>query len=240
MQTLLNAVYPPSCLTCGGLTAENGALCGPCWRETPFIMGAACDACGTPLAGAAEVGTGPALCDTCLSIARPWTRGRAALVYSGKARDLVLKLKHADRHDIAAPAAGWLARAARDLIAPGTLIVPIPLHWSRRLKRRYNQAGLLADALSRKVERPVCHDALTRIRRTPSLDGARREARFDALSGAIAANPKRAPRLAGASVLIVDDVMTSGATCAAATEAAYAAGAQDVCVVALARVAKDA
>ncbi|QFS84667.1 double zinc ribbon domain-containing protein [Roseivivax sp. THAF197b] len=238
MQTLLDAVYPPSCLTCGGLVAENGALCGPCWRETPFITGLGCDACGAPLSG--DVQDGASLCDTCLTIARPWAKGRAALLYSGRARDLVLKLKHADRHDIAGPAAIWLARAAQGLIVPETLIVPVPLHWTRRLKRRYNQAGLLAAALGRTVNRPVCHDALVRTRRTPSLDGARREARFETLCGAIAPNPRRAGVLEGKPVLIVDDVMTSGATLAAATEAAHVAGAQQVCVPALARVAKPA
>ncbi|MHA6324483.1 ComF family protein [Roseivivax sp. CAU 1753] len=236
MQTLMDAVFPPSCLCCGGLTEASGALCGTCWRETPFIVGAACDRCGTPLPGDVEaVGS----CDDCLTIARPWRQGRAALVYSGRARDLVLKLKHADRHDIAGPAGQWLARAARDLVCPDTVIVPVPLHPFRLLRRRYNQSALLATALGRETGSPVCNDALRRRRRTPNLDGLTRDARFRALQDAIAPHPGRGAFLTGKAVLIVDDVMTSGATMAAATQAAYVAGAHSVCVVALARVAKD-
>ena len=237
MQTLVDAVFPPSCLCCGGLTEANGALCGPCWRETPFIHGAQCDKCGTPLPGQ-EAASG--WCDDCLTVARPWRQGRAALVYSGRARDLVLKLKHADRHDITLPAGQWLARAGARLLTPETVIVPVPLHPWRLLKRRFNQSALLAQALGRVTGHAVCPDALRRVRRTPSLDGLSRDARFQSLQGAMVAHKSRRARLAGKPVLIVDDVMTSGATFAAATEAAYAAGAHSVCVLALARVAKDA
>ncbi len=238
MQTVLDAIYPPSCLACGGLVAENGALCGPCWAETPFITGAACGLCGVHLPGDAV--TEGLRCDTCLTIARPWAQGAAALLYAGRARDLVLKLKHADRHDIAGPASRWMLRAARPMMHPETVIVPVPLHWTRLVRRRYNQAALLAAQMGRASGHPVCLDALLRTRRTPSLDGARRDARFTALSEAMAPNPKRTAQFRGRPVLIVDDVMTSGATFAAATEAAHAGGAQKVCVLALARVAKPA
>lgn len=236
MQTLVQMVYPPRCLSCGGLVDSDFGLCATCWRDTPFIAGLACDLCSAPLPGSSDRAE---LCDECLKIARPWAHGRAALLYTGMARRLVLGLKHGDRHDIARPAARWMARAARDLARPDLLTVPVPLHLHRHLSRRYNQSALLAQALSQELGCACCPDALQRPSATPSLDGRGREDRFALLGSAIAPNPARASRLDGRPVLIVDDVMTSGATLAACTEAAYAAGATEVCIAVLARVAKE-
>ncbi|WP_223163094.1 double zinc ribbon domain-containing protein [Roseivivax sediminis] len=238
LQTAIRLIYPPACLACGGRVDSDFGLCGPCWTETPFITGLVCDACGTPLPG--EGDRDRALCDTCLRVARPWARGRAAMLYSGSARRMVLALKHGDRHDIARPGADWLARSAAPLLTPDTVIVPVPLHTLRLLRRRYNQSALLALALGRQTGCTVLADALVRTARTPSLDGKTREERFAALDGTIRVTRSRRDRIAGRPVLIVDDVMTSGATFAAATEAMHEAGATEVCVAALARVGKDA
>ncbi|MHA6347335.1 double zinc ribbon domain-containing protein [Roseivivax sp. CAU 1761] len=241
MQRAIRLIYPPLCLGCGAEVTTEFALCGPCWRDADFIVGALCDLCGAPLPGAAEGGAAGARlrCDACLTLPRPWARGRAALLYRGTGRRLVLGLKHGDRDDVARPAGRWLAAAAAPLIAAKTLAVPVPLHPRRLLRRRYNQSALLARALAEHAGCGHCPDALVRPRATPPLDGAGREARFAALAGAIAAHPRRGARLAGRPVLIVDDVMTSGATLAAAAEAAHAAGAASVCVAVLARAAKD-
>ena len=212
-------------------------LCGPCWRDTPFIEGLCCDLCGTPLPGQSDQAE---ICDDCRSIARPWSKGRSAFLYSDNGRKLVLALKHGDRHDIVRPAAKWLARASAPLLQQDTVIAPIPLHWRRFLKRRFNQSALLVNALSKELGRPYCPDLLTRPNGTESLDGKNLEQRFGVLSGAIAAHPKRRHRMTGRSVLLVDDVMTSGATMAAAAEACRAGGARDVSALVLARVAKSA
>lgn len=238
MQRLVDLIYPPACLGCGSPVAGDAPLCGPCWRETPFITGTCCDTCGTPLPG--DPDDHPTLCDDCLHTARPWARGRAALLYRGNARRMVLGLKHGDRAEIERPAARWLARAGQELLTPDALLVPVPAHWLRLLARRYNQAALLAAALARHTGMQCCPDALIRRRRTPLLEGLGREARFRALAGAIAPHPRRRKLLARRDVVLIDDVMTSGATFAAATEACHAAGATKVCVLALARVAKDA
>ncbi|WP_371687493.1 ComF family protein [Thalassococcus sp. S3] len=171
---------------------------------------------------------------------RPWSKGRSALLYQGRARKMVLALKHGDRAEIARPAAKWLAQAASDIRARDTLIAPVPLHWSRLVKRRYNQSALLAQALAAEIDMALCPDLLLRGRRTVSLDGKTQAQRFDVLQGAIQANPKRRHRMSGRSVLLVDDVMTSGATLAASAEACLAGGAREVCVLTLARVAKEA
>jgi predicted amidophosphoribosyltransferase len=230
-------VYPPRCLACGDMVETDFGMCGPCWRDTPFVVGLACDLCGTPLPGESDR---PEHCDECLRTPRPWAQGRAALVYRDTARRLVLGLKHGDRQDIAGPAAGWMARVTRPVIAPDMIALPVPLHLRRHLKRRYNQSALLGAPLARTLGIDWCPDALVRPDRTPSLDGKTREERFAILDGGLCVNPRRAARLVDRPVLIVDDVMTSGATLAAATEACLAAGASRVCVTVLARVGKDA
>jgi len=237
MQAALHLLYPPQCISCATPVTSDFGLCADCWRETPFIGGLVCDLCGMPLPGAdtGEV----AHCDDCLMIARPWGQGRSALMYRDNARSLVLALKHGDRMDLARPAGGWLHKVARPLLQPGMLVVPVPLHWTRLFRRKYNQAALLSKALARLAGLDHCPDALIRHRSTGSQEGRTRDNRFANLQGAFSV-PKRRKRLVeDRDILLVDDVMTSGATFAAATEALFVAKARSVRVVSLARVAKD-
>jgi ComF family protein len=237
MQGALQLLYPPQCISCAAPVQSDFGLCSDCWRETPFIAGMVCDHCGVPLPG--QDSTEHALCDDCMAIARPWSRGRAALVYQDNARNLVLALKHGDRMDLARPAAAWMAKAAQPILQPGMLVVPVPLHWTRLLKRRYNQAALLSRAIARSVGLEHCPDALVRKRSTGNQDGKTRDARFANLVGAFTVPKARESRVRDRDILLVDDVMTSGATFAAATEVLFSAGARSVSVLGLARVAKD-
>ncbi len=238
LQAALQLVYPPQCLTCDTLVTTDFGLCGPCWRETAFVSGLVCDDCGTPLPGDDP---GHAVhCDDCLTIARPWEQGRAALLYRDNGRKLVLSLKHGDRLDLARPAALWMAKAAVPLLKPDMLIAPIPLHWLRLLTRRYNQAALLSAAVAHETHLAHCPDLLLRRRSTRSQEGRDREGRFRNVAGALCVHPRHGDKLKNRPVLLVDDVMTSGATLAAAADACLAGGASSVSVLVLARVAKDA
>ncbi|MEO1138763.1 MAG: ComF family protein [Pseudomonadota bacterium] len=237
IQTALRLVYPPRCTLCGGMVDSDFGLCGSCWRDTPVIAGLTCDACGVPLPG--DIQDSTVQCDDCLKTARPWSHGRAALIYRDNARRLVLSLKHGDRHDIVPLAAKWMAQVVVPLLQADTLIVPVPLHWTRLLKRRFNQSALLAQATADLVGRPWCPDLLCRVRRTPSLDGLGFDARFQTLDRSVRVQGRRRHRIQGRNVILVDDVMTSGATLAACTQACFAGGAKDVSILTLARVAKD-
>jgi len=230
----LEMLYPPVCAACGAETADDSGLCAACFRDSGLISGPVCDRCGVPCAAP--------VCDACLHAPPGWDRGRAAALYEGAARRAVLALKHGDRLDVARAAAPWLLRAGRDLVAEADLIAPAPLHWTRLARRRFNQSGELARALGRLADRreAVALDLLTRTRRTPSQEGRNRAARIANVAGAFAVSRRWRGRVAGRRVLLVDDVLTTGATLSACAGALRDAGAESVTVLALARVARDA
>ena len=237
IQTALATIYPARCLGCGEVVDSDFGLCGTCWRDVDFIGGTVCDGCGDPLPGKSDEAV---QCDACLVSPRPWVQGRAALLYRDTGRRLVLALKHGDRQEIARPAARWMATAVRALVTEDTLVAPVPLHWRRLLARRYNQSALLGRALARHLDLAWCPDLLQRRRHTRSLDGLGREERHAVLAGALSLHPKRAHLVPDRPVLLVDDVMTSGATLGEATRVLQAAGSGAVRVVTLARVTKEA
>lgn len=159
--------------------------------------------------------------------------------YQGLAKKLVLGLKHHDRYDYAPGAAQWMAQVAQPLLEPDTIIAPVPLHWTRLVKRRYNQAAMLSFSLGQRLLRPAVLDLLIRTERTEDMTGLSFEARSERLRRAIAPNPKRLGRISGAPVLLVDDLFASGATLVACTDACLSAGAREVNILTLARLAKD-
>jgi len=238
---LLDALLPPQCLACGELVAEPGALCADCWIKLRFIAAPLCRICGWPFevdpaAGLTEGGAAETVCGACLREPPVFDKARAALVYDEASRGLILGFKHADRTHAAPSFARWMSTAAGPLLADVDLIAPVPLHWSRLIARRYNQAALLSNALGRMSGKPSIPDLLHRRRRTPSQGGLGRAGRFRNVAGAFAVNGRRGSIIAGHHVLIVDDVMTTGATIDACAKVLRRAGAAKVSALTLARV----
>ena len=227
----VEAVWPRCCMTCDARVEADG-LCPACWREMPFIRGARCVLCGIGLPGASD---GVLKCDDCLVIARPWDAGFAAVEYEGPGRKLVLGLKHGDRTDLAKGAADWMGKAGG--IDAGTVVVPVPLHRLRLVRRRYNQAALLARHLARANGATLETSVLARPAATPPQDHKTRESRFENVRGAFAV--RHLQRIEGRHVALVDDVMTSGATLTACADVLNAAGAGRITIHVLARVAKE-
>ncbi|MEC9105234.1 MAG: phosphoribosyltransferase family protein, partial [Pseudomonadota bacterium] len=147
---------------------------------------------------------------------------------------------HGDRLDLMGPAARGMARAGGDLVQSEMLVTAIPLHWRRRVKRRYNQSVELGRRVARLLDLDFCPDVLIRPRATPVLDGKSPTDRLRALDGALVLNPARQGLIAGRPVLLVDDVMTSGATLSVASRALTQGGAANVRVLTLARAVKEA
>jgi len=229
---LLDAALPPHCLTCEARVSAQGTQCLACFGRLHFIAEPVCEGCGTalPYAGARR-------CEGCEARPHRFAAARAALVYDEGAKALLLPFKYADRTELAGPLAGHMARAGAVLLGRADILVPVPLHWRRLLGRRYNQAGLLARLLAARAGKPWAADALRRRRRTASLGELGAEARRAVVAGAFVVAPGRVGLLAGRRVLLIDDVLTSGATADACAEALLAAGVASVEVLAAARVA---
>lgn len=232
---LFDAVLPPRCLQCGDLVGGHGALCGACWSHLRFLGAPCCAACGLPF----EFDLGPdALCGACSARRPRFDRARAALVYDDASRDLILRFKHADRLEGAATFATWMARAGADLVAEADLVAPVPLHWLRLVRRRYNQAAVLANHIGGAQGKRVVPDLLLRRRATPTQGHLGREARRRNVAGAFRVNRRHAQALAGARILLVDDVLTTGATAEACAKTLLNSGAKAVDLLVFARVVR--
>lgn len=231
----VDMVLPPRCLGCGVEVGESGTLCPDCWGKAAFIGPPLCACCGRPFEFAAP---GVAVCGGCVASPPVFDRARAVLSYDDGSRHMILAFKHGDRTDAAIGFAAWMRRAGADLLADADLIAPVPLHRWRLWARRYNQAALLALALGRMTGVPAVPDLLVRRRRTPIQGGLSRAGRQRNVAGAFALRPARAGMVAGARVLLVDDVFTTGATVSECAKVLKRAGAARVDVLTLARVAR--
>lgn len=214
---------------------RQGQVCAACFGRTNLISAPLCDRCGVPFASASQAGA-DALCPACRAHPPVFRQARAALRYDEHARRLILPLKHADRVELAPVLAGMMLRAGAVLLARADVLVPVPLHRRRLFRRKYNQAAVLAFALGRISGGRVLPDALMRTRATAPLDEKTPEERAREVAGSFQVRPTRQGRIAGQAVLLIDDVMTSGATANACAAALIDAGARSVDVLAAARV----
>jgi len=233
---LVDTLLPPLCLSCGTMVDQLHALCASCWSAQSFIAPPYCQRCGTPLQ--TEIATDVLTCAACLARPPRYERARAVFCYDDASRQIILGFKHADRTQAAPAFAAWMARAGAELIAQADIIAPVPLHYRRLLRRRYNQAALLALGIARRSDKPVVVDLLKRLRATPSQAGLGARERRRNVARAVAVNPRRQAALKAKRVLLIDDVLTTGATVDTCVRALKAAGAASVDVLTLARVVR--
>lgn len=218
LSALLDLLYPPRCAACG----EAGEpFCAGC-AEALVSPGEGCPSCGRPGRAAA--------CGACIATPPSFVAVQAGGLFGGPLADAIHALKYGDRPALARPLGRWLAD--RVSLPPGATVVAVPLGRRRRLERGYDQAGRLAEQLARATGTTCLAGALRRVRETPPQVGRSRAARAANVAGAFAADPRR---VAGLELVLVDDVVTTGATAEAAARALLAAGARRVTVVALAR-----
>jgi len=232
---VLDLLLPPQCLNCGIVVAEIETLCPACWSAVNFITPPHCDVCGLPFPE--DFGAG-VLCGACHRAPPAFDRARAAMLYDDASRGMVLAFKHGDRTDMAPAFTKWLLPAGGELMAAADFIAPVPLHWTRLFGRRFNQAALIARELSKQGDATFAPDLLQRKRRTPSQAGLGGRGRHRNVRGAFRVAAKWRHRINGRRVLLIDDVMTTGATVSACARALRRGGADYVDVLTLARVVR--
>ncbi|HTT97591.1 MAG TPA: ComF family protein [Rhizomicrobium sp.] len=232
----LDLLYPPLCIGCRSQVAEPGSLCAACWQNIDFLDGPGCVCCGLPF----DLDPGSeTLCAACVADPPSFDRARAVMRYDDKSRGPILAFKHGDRLDLVPGFARWLRRAGRELLDDADVIAPVPLHRQRLWSRRYNQAAELSRGLGKMAGKLVDPVLLTRTRATPSQGampsaGARRRN----MRGAFIVTAARQEAVAGRTILLIDDVLTTGATVDACARVLKRAGAAKVHVLALARVVR--
>ncbi len=230
---LLDLIYPPGCLACDEPVATAGALCPACFAALRPITAPLCPRLGIPFAAS----LGPdALSAEAIADPPPFDRSRSAVVYGAVARRVVSRLKYGDRPELAPFCARLMALAGREVLTAPAVLVPVPLHYWRHLGRRYNQSTELAMALSRLTGLAVDTRLVRRARATRRQVGLTAQARARNVAGAFAVDPVAATRHAQGRVVLVDDVITTGATMGALTRALQRAGVAHVDVVSFARV----
>ena len=233
MMPILDVALPPLCPACRDVHAQPGGVCAGCWSKLSFISPPYCERLGVPFV----YDPGPGILSM-EAIANPpaYGRARAAVRYDDVARALVHAFKFSDRLDLAPMIGGWMLRAGRQLLAEAAAVVPVPLHWRRLWARRFNQSATLAGVIAEASGVPLLPDALQRTRATPHQVGLSRSERATNVQGAFRVSPDGKAHIHGKRLVLVDDVLTSGATVDHCSRALLRAGATNVDVLVFARV----
>lgn len=232
-------LWPPVCANCGRAICDSNHLCGICWQEMHWVDRPFCPISGVPYPyDAGEDIVSPAV----LADPPAYDKARCVALYDATARALVHKLKYYDRTDLAVSMGDWMVRAGADFLADSSgplVVVPVPLYWRRLIGRRYNQAALLAKAIADQKELAYWPDCLVRRRATRQQVGLSDEEREVNVRGAFRLNETYRHSISGRSVVLIDDVMTTGATIEACARALRRAGAAQIFVIVFARVVES-
>jgi ComF family protein len=233
-RSALDLALPQLCPACRE-PVEGRGLCPACWSKLSFITRPYCERLGIPFA----YDPGPGILSM-EAIADPpaYNRARAAVRFDDISRALVHGLKYGDRLDLAPMMGRWISHAGREILAEADALVPVPLHWRRLWARRFNQSAMLAAAISAESKVPVASTVLKRVKATAQQVGLTRSERAANVQGAFRVPPEGRGAVAGRRLVIVDDVLTSGATVDGCARALLRAGAANVDVLIFARVAE--
>lgn len=232
---VMRALAPPLCPVTGEEVSGPSLMSPAGWSALHFIEAPFCRRCGIPFA--ADYGAGVE-CPACIAEPPVFDHARAALVYDDASHNLVVGFKHADRTELAPMFAEWMRRAGAGIVGADSVILPVPLHRRRLVGRRYNQSAILASRLAKAAGAFSCPDGLKRVRATPPQKDLSADARRRNVAGAFKVNEKHRERIRNAHVIIVDDVLTTGATLSAVARCLVNAGAARVDALVLARVVK--
>ncbi len=235
----LDLIFPPACISCRQAIEAHGALCPTCWNQVRFIERPFCERLGTPFA--ADLGAEGLLSPEAIAHPPVYARARAVARFEdGPVRHLIHRLKYGDRLELAIPLGRQMARAGRELLAEADLLVPIPLHRRRLLWRQFNQANALGEVISKQSKVPLDPFVLIRTKPTPSQVGLTRTQRADNMHGAFEVPAADKIHIEGRALVLIDDVLTSGATLNAAARVLLRAGAARVDALVFARVVTGA
>lgn len=229
---LLNAILPPRCLSCGKVIFSEDSLCAECFRNINFITEPVCQHCGTPLPDSVSRGI---LCPSCLTVRDPFRFCRSAVLYDDFSKKLILDFKFSDHLENKILLSRWLYQAGKDIFANGTdLIIPVPLHYTRLIKRKYNQSAILADELSKLSSIPVDYKTLKKLKHTRPQVSCNGKERMINIRHAFEVTKNE--DIKNKRVVLIDDVYTTGSTLKECAKVLKRAGAKSVDALTVARV----
>ena len=234
----LKIVLPRRCMQCRTLLQEQGYVCAACWVQLTFITAPLCHCCGIPLELSPETHHAELLCGACCQEQPLYHQARASLVYDEVSKPFILAFKHGDALHPLPAMADWMHRAGNEILGRSDMLIPVPLHWRRLVKRHYNQAALLAQKVSALSGVRVESTLLTRVKNTPSQGHLTREQRQENVKNVFKIKDGKQALLNQKVITLIDDVYTSGATVNACATVLLKAGAKEVNILTLARVAR--
>ncbi len=235
LEDFIDFVFPPQCPYCGEIIHRSQVMCDTCFKQIRFITGSKCYLCGRPLP-LTDINE-KLVCPDCLKKRKIYDIARSVFIYDAFSRHAILKLKNADRIDLRHFFVNYMIIAGKDIIDKCDIVVPVPLHWRRRLKRKYNQAAVIAELLARKTNKLYSPTILFRNRYTPSQGRKKRNERKRNVGDAFSVNKSK--NIKDLSILLIDDVLTTGATAEACAKILKKSGAKAVYVLTIAQAVRD-
>ena len=231
----INEIIPPRCISCKIITQDDTSFCSKCWEKIDFISNPQCHICSEPFELSVEK---EVICPNCIKTRPLYNMARSALAYNENSRNMIIEFKYYNKTHTVDIFAKWMMINGQEVIENSDIIVPVPLHKMRILKRRYNQSALLANALGRLSKLPVRIDLLSRIKNTPPQSELSFNSRKNNVSNAFKTNKKKCADIEGKNICLVDDVMTTGATVESCARVMLEAGAKNVNVLTIGKTIK--